>query len=192
MPHHRRDAAMPVLRELEPLLEQVRAAGELDPSMPIAERRAQVHVGIDAQAAHMVPPTLIATVEYDLQRDDGERYAERLRAIHVPVTYVCWEGRLHGSLGLTRLVRPANDWQRNDSFLRKHLPPQAPSSSCAPRARRRREPPITRCRDGGVVGVLGGKVALVLGASPGIGAAVARAFAREGAVGSGGSTDWSR
>jgi hypothetical protein len=95
MPHHRRDAAMPVLRELEPLLEQIRAAGELDPSMPIAERRAQVHAGIDAQAAHMVPPTLIAT-------------------------------------------------------------------------------------------------AGVLGASPGIGAAVARAFAREGAVGSGGSTDWSR
>jgi acetyl esterase/lipase len=115
---------MPVLRELEPLLEQVRAAGELDPSMPIAERRAQVHAGIDAQAAHMVPPTLIATVEYDLQRDDGERYAERLRAIHVPVTYVCWEGRLQ-RLARTHATGPPG--QR--LAAQRLLPPQAPSSA---------------------------------------------------------------
>jgi hypothetical protein len=177
---------MRVLRELEPPLEQVRAAGELDPSMPIAERRAQVHAGIDAQAAHMVPPTLIAIVEYDLQRDDGERYAERLRASHVPVTYVCWEERLHGSLGLTRLVpRPTTGSATTPSSASTFI-------LTRPRTRRRREPPMTRRRDSGVVGALGGKVALVLGARPGIGAAVARAFAREGAVGSGGSTDWSR
>jgi acetyl esterase len=48
--------AMPVLPELEPLLARIRAAGGPDHGTPIAERREQVHAGIDMQQAHMVEP----------------------------------------------------------------------------------------------------------------------------------------
>lgn len=68
-----------------------------------------------------LPPALIATAEYDLLRDDGERYAARLRGAGVPATAVRWPGHLHGSLGLTRLVPSATAWhQRQHAFLREH------------------------------------------------------------------------
>jgi acetyl esterase len=47
---------MPVLPELQPLLERIRAAGAPDRATPITERREHVHAGIDMQQAHMVEP----------------------------------------------------------------------------------------------------------------------------------------
>jgi acetyl esterase len=65
-----------------------------------------------------LPPTLIATAEYDLLRDDGERYAARLRAAGNSATALRWAGHLHGSLGLTRLVASASEWhERQHRFL---------------------------------------------------------------------------
>jgi acetyl esterase len=68
-----------------------------------------------------LPPTLIATAEYDLLRDDGERYAERLADAGVPVTTHRWLGHVHGSLALTGLVASSQDWHARDhAFLREH------------------------------------------------------------------------
>jgi acetyl esterase len=56
-----------------------------------------------------LPPAFIMTAEYDPLRDEGEAYARRLQESGVPVRLRRYEGHLHGSIYITRLMPSARE-----------------------------------------------------------------------------------
>jgi acetyl esterase len=51
-----------------------------------------------------LPPALVVTAEYDVLRDEGERYGERLREAGVPTTISRHDGVVHGFFFFSGLV----------------------------------------------------------------------------------------
>ncbi len=55
------------------------------------------------------PPAIIVTAEFDLLRDDGFGYAEKLTAAGVPVVQLHFPGQIHGFMGLFDDLEEARD-----------------------------------------------------------------------------------
>ena len=61
------------------------------------DRRASPLLAEDHRGA---APALVVTAGFDPLRDDGEHYADALRAAGVPVEYRCYDDQVHGFMGM--------------------------------------------------------------------------------------------
>ncbi|GIF51414.1 acetyl esterase [Asanoa ferruginea] len=77
------------------------------------DARAPLASPLRAEDLAGLPSTKIMTAQFDPLRHDGERYAERLEAAGVPVSYSCYLGAVHGSLALTGTWPTARAWQED-------------------------------------------------------------------------------
>lgn len=77
------------------------------------------------------PPAVIVTGGQDPLRDDGDRYAQRLRAAGVRVELRCWDDQVHGFPGMTTVTPAAvESLQWAADRLRQLLGPQPGMRAC--------------------------------------------------------------
>ncbi|MCW2718524.1 MAG: acetyl esterase [Pseudonocardiales bacterium] len=69
-----------------------------------------------------LPPALVLTAEFDPLRDEGEAYAERLKAAGVSVTVRRYDGLIHGVFWMTGAVERGNElYEEIAKFVRSEL-----------------------------------------------------------------------
>ncbi len=64
---------------------------------------------IYAQDLKKLPATQIISAKFDILRDEGEIYAQRLRQAGVPVNYIRYDTMAHGFITANRLVKEAEE-----------------------------------------------------------------------------------
>jgi len=75
---------------------------------------------IRAESLAGLPPAVVTTCEFDVLRDEGRAYADRLREAGVQVDYHCFEGANHAFLGSPVALARAG-WATIGALLRERL-----------------------------------------------------------------------
>ncbi|WP_277962533.1 alpha/beta hydrolase [Pseudomonas sp. RIT-To-2] len=84
-----------------------------DHYVPDVSQRTQVAASpLAAKDLRGLPPAVVVTAEYDVLREEGEAYAERLRQAGIAVSARCFEGQMHGFVTMPLLAASglALDW----------------------------------------------------------------------------------